>query len=957
MKLSIKQQINLGFGLALLIMGLVATGFYLNTARLAKTAGGVAHIHLVLEKLDELHAAISDAEASQQRLVVVADRGLYRARVASAAQAIQGLRALMADSADQLRRLDALESFIDQPRAEAVHPLISEIKGAEYESLKRADEAAKASMQKITRAILIGSVLTLLVVALAVVVIHRDLTRRKRVEEALRESEKRYRDLFEHSPLAMYRIAPEGRVLMANPAFERMMGQSSERLVPRSVESVRQRRDGTKIFVSEHTTAVRDETGAVRYYEVAAEDITARKQAEATLRESEARFRDLFDDAPVGYHELDTEGRVIRINRTELAMLGYTAAEVLGRSAWEFTAGQGVSRQTLAAKLAGDLPLNAHECAVWRKDGSTLMALYEERLVRDAGGRIAGLRVIVQDITARKRMEAELQQARDAAVESAQLKSEFLANVGHEIRTPMNVVTGMTGLLLDTDLTAEQQEYAEAIRSGINSLLNLVNNVLDFSRIEKGELGFDLVDFSLRAVVEETIELFAEQAEKRGVRLASVVYSDVPPLLRGDPGRLRQVLSNLVENAVKFTLHGEVVLRVTKEEVSQEGGQRAAPGNEPAPEEIRFAVSDTGIGISEEFQRRLFRAFTQVDGSVTREYSGAGLGLAISKELVGLMGGRIGVHSQPGKGSTFWFTVRSEERSQTAPLRTDLHGLRVLIAGDSDEERERLMQQTASFEMLANEAEDEKQVLDLLRSAAEWGEPYNLAILDVSTPGINGFELARTIKADPAIASAHLVLLSGTEFWANGRVVCDTGIAAYVNKPVRQSQLFDCLLGVMNDEPPILPPVPTSTGPVVQRPFVDGPPSSRGRILIVEDNATNQKVALRQVAKIGYHADAVANGLEALEAMARHPYALVLMDCQMPEMDGFTATAELRRREGQSHHTPIIALTANAQRGEREKCLAAGMDDYLAKPVKLEGLADTLARWLPTDRPAQTVAG
>jgi CheY-like chemotaxis protein len=321
------------------------------------------------------------------------------------------------------------------------------------------------------------------------------------------------------------------------------------------------------------------------------------------------------------------------------------------------------------------------------------------------------------------------------------------------------------------------------------------------------------------------------------------------------------------------------------------------------------------------------------------------------------MGGQIGAHSRPGEGSTFWFTVPGKH-SYEAALRTDLHGVRVLIAGDSAPDREQLMQQTSSIEMLPNEAEDEKQVLDLLRSAAEWGEPYNMAILDVTTTGIDGFELARNIKADPAIASVQLVFLSNVDFWANGRVVCDTGIAAYLTKPVRQSRLFDCLLGVMNGESAPTPPLPSPAKPAIRRKLVEGEVSpAHGRILIVEDNTANQKVALHQIARLGYQADAVANGLEALEALARRPYALVLMDCQMPEMDGFTATAQIRQREGHAQHTPIIALTANAIRGEREKCLAAGMDDYLAKPVKVEELADTLARWLTADCAAQAIVG
>ena len=816
---------------------------------------------------------------------------------------------------------------------------------------------------------IIGSLVALVIVVGVGIITHRDQARYKKAEVALRESEKRYRDLFEHSPLGMYRMTPEGQILMANPAFERMVGQSSGRLAPRIVESVRIRRDGSKIIVSENTAAVRDQNGKVLYYEVTVEDITARKQVEATLRDSEARFRDLFDEAPVCYHELDAEGKITRINRTELAMLGYTAQEMLGRSAWEFTMDQEVSRQAVAAKLTGAVPLRASEGAVWRKDGKVIPVLIEERHVRDVKGNITGLRVIMQDITERKLMEAELQQARDAALESAQMKSEFLTNMGHDIRTPINVVIGTTGLLLDTELAEEQREYAETIRSNTESLLNMVNNILDFSKIEKGEISFDLVDFNLRTVMDETIELYADQAEHKGLRLASIVYSDVPPVLRGDPGRVRQVLSNLIDNAIKFTESGEVIVRVSKESAPLPSRSNIAAASEldnslEAPESemremIRFAVSDTGIGISEDTQQRLFQAFTQVDGSSTRRYVGTGLGLAISKEIVELMGGEIGFESTPGQGSTFWYTIWPEKWLHDVAPRGDLHGLRILIAGDGAEDRKELLKQLHTWETFPEEAENEKQVVDMLRSAAEWGELYDLFVLDVKAQGINAFELIRTIKADSAIASVRIVLLSPPNYPAQGDLTREAEISAHLTKPVRQSRLYDCLLDVVNNRPIDEVPSHLRSRPPVSPSVLGARPLSNYRILVVEDNLANQKVSLRQLEKLGYRADAVANGLEAIEALERRSYSLVLMDCQMPEMDGFQATTEIRRREGQTSHTPIIALTANAVRGERKKCLTAGMDDYLTKPVKLEELADTLARWLNVEDalPAEVAAG
>ncbi|HKX29527.1 MAG TPA: PAS domain S-box protein [Blastocatellia bacterium] len=801
----------------------------------------------------------------------------------------------------------------------------------------------------------LGGVVTLLLIAVAGLVLNRDLTERRKAEAALRESEKRYRGLFENSPLGMYRVSPQGRVLMANPAFERMMGVSDERLLPRSVESIRTRRNGTKIIVSENTTAVRDQDGKVVYYEVTVEDITNRKEAEITLRDSEARFRDLFDEAPVGYHEIDAEGRIIRINHTELEMLGYTAQDVVGRPIWEFSPDQEATRQEIATKLSGEAPLHTTEGTIWHKDGAAIKVLVQERLVRAPNERITGLRVILQDITERKKMEAELQQARDAALESARLKSEFLNNMGHDVRTPINAVIGMAGLLLDTPLTGEQQEYADTIRSSADSLLSIVNNILDYSKLEKDEFEFDVVDFNLRTVVEETIEFFAEQSEKKGIRLASIIYSDVPPVLRADRARLQQVLYNLIDNALKFTERGEIIIRVSKESVQVaptpnpigdvlDGSFELNGSGEPGVRElIRFAITDSGIGISEETQRRLFQAFTQADGSSTRRHNGTGLGLAISQEIVVRMGGQIGLESQPGKGSTFWFTIWPEKWLQDVPAESDLRAIRVLIAADGAEERKNLMKQAISWEMSPEEAESGKQVLDRLRGAAQWGELHDLLIVEARPNGIDLGELLNGIKSDSSLASVRVVALFTPNFQGQARLGGDPAISASLTKPVLPSRLYDCLVNVVKNGR-IAELNPSANSRPVTRHLVQ--PVTVGRLLIVEDNIANQKVTLRQIEKLGYRADTVANGREALEAMERYPYALVLMDCQMPEMDGFTAATEIRRREGEQQHTPVIALTANAVRGEREKCLAAGMDDYLSKPVNIEELADTLAQWL-----------
>ena len=439
--------------------------------------------------------------------------------------------------------------------------------------------------------------------------------------------------------------------------------------------------------------------------------------------------------------------------------------------------------------------------------------------------------------------------------------------------------------------------------------------------------------------VESTIELLAERAQAKGLELAALVHSDVPAQLRGDPGRLRQVLTNLVSNAVKFAERGEVIVRATKESETDSHVR------------ICFSVTDTGIGISETTQVRLFQAFVQADGSTTRKYGGTGLGLAISKQLVELMGGEIGMESVPGKGSTFWFTARFEKQPHVVKALSVPHarldGFRVLVVDDNATNRTILIRQTASWKMIPSEAEDGNRALELLHAAAQH-EPYDIVLMDMNMPGIDGFDLARTIKADPSIAAVPLVLMTSFGQRGDGRVAREIGIAAYLTKPVRESQLFDCLVTVL-DRSGVVSTQSNAATPaklVTRYAFKERETMARKLILVAEDNIVNQLVAARQLENMGYRADVVANGLEAVEALTRISYDLVLMDCQMPEMDGYEATAAIRLREGQSRHTPIIAMTAGAMEGEREKCLAAGMNDYVSKPVKSEALRAMLAQWL-----------
>ncbi|MBI2964456.1 MAG: response regulator [Deltaproteobacteria bacterium] len=543
----------------------------------------------------------------------------------------------------------------------------------------------------------------------------------------------------------------------------------------------------------------------------------------------------------------------------------------------------------------------------------------------------------------RERAARQLAAARDEALESARLKASVLANLSHEIRTPMNAIIGMTGLLADGQLDPEQREFVETVRSSAEALLGLINDILDFSKIEAGRLAIEPISFDLEMAAAEVLDLFSGKAHDKGVDLAARYAPGTPRKVVGDPGRIRQVLTNLVGNALKFTDRGQVSIDI---EATPRGDGAAL---------FRFRVADTGIGIAPEQQARMFEKFMQADASTTRRYGGTGLGLAISKQLVEVMGGEIGLSSEPGRGSTFWFTLplpvdASPDVAPAAP--EELQTLRLLIVDDNDLNRRILAEQLLRWNMRGSAVASGKEALRALREAYVGGEPFHMALLDFHMPEMDGEMLGRAIKADRALADTVLLLMTSGGQRGDAKRMAEAGFAAYLTKPVVGSVLLDAIATAwagraLGDEAVLITrhSLPQHPGAGAKPPSTDaGEP--RARVLLAEDNPTNQRVARLTLERLGCRVDTAANGKEAVEMLESLPYDVVFMDCQMPEMDGYEATREIRRREGAGRRIPIVALTAHAMDGDRRKCLAAGMDDYVSKPMRREAVHGALRRWV-----------
>jgi PAS domain S-box-containing protein len=693
--------------------------------------------------------------------------------------------------------------------------------------------------------------------------------------------------------------------------------------------------NGHVTWASTTKMPLRDTTGKIIGTFGVSRDITRRKQAEAELMEERHLLRTLMDNLPDVIYFKDLASRFTRINRSLARAFGLDdPAQAVGKTDFDFFTGEH-AQQAFADEQeiigTGQAMLGKEEKETW-PNGHVTWASTTKMPLRDSNGKIIGTFGVSRDITRRKKEEQELLNAKEAAEAASRAKSEFLAMMSHEIRTPMNGIMGMTELALDTPLSAEQREYLSLVKRSAETLLTLINDMLDFSKIEAGRLSLDIIEFDLQEMLGNALRSLAIRSDEKGLELTWDAPPDLPARIAGDPGRLRQILVNLVGNAIKFTERGEVDLRV---EMDSQGDDWVA---------LHFCVADTGIGIPPEKQQQIFEPFVQADSSTTRKYGGTGLGLAIATRLVKLMGGRIWLESEPGKGSRFHFTAkfglaREPLPQPVAPAKVNLQDTPVLVIDDNATNRRILEAMLKGWSMQPTLMEKGQDALLMMRRARDMGKPFPLVLLDAQMPGMDGFSVAERINLDPTLAGSTIMMLTSAGQRGDAARCREVGISAYLVKPIRRSELLQAILLVLGQ-----PPERKGWPELITRHTIREA-RRRLRILVAEDNAISRELVVRILQKQGHTAFGAATGGEAVDVWEKDAegFDILLMDVQMPDMDGFRATAIIREKEKISgKHIPIIALTAYAMTGDRERCLAAGMDAYVSKPIRHQDLFETI---------------
>ena len=787
-----------------------------------------------------------------------------------------------------------------------------------------------------------------------------DITSRKQAEAEVEQSEILFRALFDRSPDAVVLIDPHDPtfswpIIDCNAAACLMNGYSREELIGHSIDILnitsgtpaeriaylKQLRDAGNLKIETHH---RRKNGLVFPVDVSTSlimigereliigidrDITERQRIAAELAREKQYFESLIVNSPVAIVVLDNDQNIVSSNPAFEQLYGFGNDEILGLSLDSLITNEETRDE--AARYTQDVMSKAvHAIGKrQRKDGSLVdVEIFGVPIFID--GKKTGAFAMYHDIS-------EIVRARQEAEEASRTKSEFLANMSHEIRTPMNGVMGMLELALDTQLTPEQNDYLQTSLHSAEALLSLLNDILDFSKIEAGRLDLESINFSLRNAIEDVAYTLAKRAQDKGLEMACLVDPDLSSSLRGDPGRLRQILVNLVGNAIKFTHQGEIVIRAEPHEDQDEDGYAT----------IHFSVQDTGIGIPYERQAAVFDRFTQADGSTTRTYGGTGLGLTICKQLVEIMGGRIGLNSKPGLGTTFWFDIKfekqpPEKRGDTGPLTlgpVNLTQARVLVIDDNQTNRMVLTKNVEALGSRVDAVSSGAKGLESLRNAHRAADPYHVVLLDMQMPGMDGEQTARAIKSDPAVKDVKILILTSMGQRGDAVRLEALGCSGYLLKPVKQQLLFDAIIAVLATKEDQAPPLITRHVLSEQR-------KMNLRLLLAEDNPINQKLALILLQKAGYSVDAVETGVQALEKVKSNQYNAVLMDVQMPEMDGLEATRQIRAWEqNNGQHIPIIAMTAHAMPRDRERCLESGMDDYITKPLEPRVLLNVLDRW------------
>jgi PAS domain S-box-containing protein len=795
--------------------------------------------------------------------------------------------------------------------------------------------------------------------------VSRDVTERKRTEERLRQEMDFVSAAIDVNSSLVLVLDLEGRIIRFNEACERLSGYKFEEvrgrvfwnvLIPTedvakikssyrnfystffSADYINQwiTKDEEVRLISWQVSPIKDDRGQIEYIVGTGIDITEKREFETARN----RMLMILENSPDLISIYDFQGRITYLNPAGRTLVGLSDDTDLSSvhtnsfyPAWVNTLLQSEAIPT-AVKKGSWIGTTAVETEDGEIPTSQLILAHQNQK-----GKVEYFSSVIRDISSQKTLEESLALARDEALEAIRNKSEFLANMSHEIRTPMSGIIGISELLLDTELNEEQEDYAETIQKCGESLLTIINDILDFSKLEAGKLQFENHDFELNQIVDSVIELFTQTIYKKGLELSVLISSEVPTRLRGDAGRLRQILTNLLSNAVKFTEKGEIVLRVKLDS----GGEKPV---------IRFSVSDTGVGILPAAKETLFQPYSQAGNINSKDYGGTGLGLAICKQIVDLMEGEIGLKSESGEGSTFWFSAPFEiqpEREDSPELRA-VQGKRLLVVDDNDTNRRVVLHQAKSWGMIVDEAASGEAALALLRAAARNGEHFQIVILDMKMPGMDGLTAARAIKDDPVLRRTKVILTASAAHRSDITDPEFSGVHCFISKPLRLNHVLETLASLVADgvDDTDGSEEDELVGLVAEMSENASLPASthKYRILIAEDNMVNRKVIFNQVRRLGYDVEVAENGEDALDLMRTIHFDLVLMDCEMPVMDGFEATRRIRSSENGGGRVPIIAVTAHVLIGERDKCFAAGMDDYISKPARQNVLADTIAKWL-----------